>query len=105
MEEYRANLHADLGRYVICPKCGLHSDLEIDRQAVPLDDRAAYRLSIAGTALHGCHLFHEDPSIAWLYFKHTVEHGDHLPAVEEPTETPGYTPAADNDDFLAGVPA
>lgn len=54
---------ADLGRYLLCPLCHRHSDVSLDNY-IP-DDGPPQPLNLGLS----CVLFHEDPFIAWLWWR------------------------------------
>ena len=64
------NFYYSLGRLVKCPICGQHSDLSIDWLAAPADDRVPLEQMLASKAPRGCTAFHQDPILAWLWFKY-----------------------------------
>ena len=98
------DFYSSLGRLVICPRCGMHSDLEIDRASMPTDDRDSIPYTLQGKTSKGCVLFHEDPFVAWLWFKYHDKSQSIQPvvSVENLYPVPEFIPAS-SDDYMTGV--
>lgn len=75
------SFYYSLGRLVICPRCGMHSDLSLD-QAKLVDDEVSIEQMLKSR--RGCQAFHEDPLLAWLWFKWHKSH----PQVDTSGEAP-----------------
>lgn len=84
----------EAARYIICPVCGCHSDLGIDRARRAPEDPVFPEHTLEMKVRTGCYLFHENPATARLWLLH---HNDaakwHQPPVSD--EVPEYYKAPD----------